>query len=44
MAGLIGLIEQDRFRPSDRVVFLHSGGTPALFAYRSVFEDAPASE
>ncbi len=38
MAGLIGLIEAGRFRPRDRVVFLHSGGTPALFAYRSVFE------
>jgi 1-aminocyclopropane-1-carboxylate deaminase/D-cysteine desulfhydrase-like pyridoxal-dependent ACC family enzyme len=39
MAGLIGLISEGRFRPDDRVVFLHSGGTPALFAYRSVFED-----
>ena len=38
MAGLIGLVETGRFKPSDRVVFLHSGGTPALFAYRSVFE------
>jgi 1-aminocyclopropane-1-carboxylate deaminase/D-cysteine desulfhydrase-like pyridoxal-dependent ACC family enzyme len=40
MAGLIGLIAEGRFKPSDRVVFLHSGGTPALFAYRSEFEDA----
>ena len=40
MAGLIGLIAEGRFKSSDRVVFLHSGGTPALFAYRSVFEDA----
>ncbi len=38
MAGLIGLIAEGRFAPGDRVVFLHSGGTPALFAYRSVFE------
>ncbi len=38
MAGLIGLVEAGRFKASDRVVFLHSGGTPALFAYRSVFE------
>ena len=44
MAGLIGLIEQGRFRPSDRIVFLHSGGTPALFAYRSVFEDDGLSD
>ncbi len=38
MAGLIGLIAEGRFEARDRVVFLHSGGTPALFAYRSVFE------
>ena len=38
MAGLIGLIAEGRFGPDDRVVFLHGGGTPALFAYRSVFE------
>ncbi len=38
MAGLIGLIAERRFAPDDRVVVLHSGGTPALFAYRSVFE------
>ncbi len=40
MAGLIGLIAEGRFKPRERVVFLHSGGTPALFAYRSVFEDS----
>ncbi len=38
MAGLIGLIAEGRFEPGERVVFLHSGGAPALFAYRSVFE------
>ncbi|MFQ5772976.1 MAG: D-cysteine desulfhydrase [Kiloniellaceae bacterium] len=37
MAGLIGLIRQGRFRATDRIVFLHSGGAPALFAYRAVF-------
>ena len=42
MAGLIGLIAEGRFGPDERVVFLHSGGTPALFAYRSVFEDPGA--
>ena len=42
MAGLIGLIAEGRFGPEERVVFLHSGGTPALFAYGSVFEE-PAS-
>jgi L-cysteate sulfo-lyase len=44
MAGLIGLVEAGRFKASDRVVFLHSGGTPALFAYRSVFEDDGPSD
>ncbi|WP_299690802.1 D-cysteine desulfhydrase [uncultured Tateyamaria sp.] len=33
MAGLIGLIRQDFFKPTDRVLFLHTGGATALFAY-----------
>lgn len=33
MAGLIDQIRANRFAKSDVVVFLHSGGTPALFAY-----------
>ena len=33
-AGLIGLIRNEDFRPSDRVLFWHTGGTPALFPYR----------
>ena len=40
MAGLIGLIAEGRFEPGERVVFLHSGGAPALFAYRSEFGNA----
>jgi D-cysteine desulfhydrase family pyridoxal phosphate-dependent enzyme len=32
MAGLIGHIKEGRFGPSDTVVFLHSGGSPALFS------------
>jgi L-cysteate sulfo-lyase len=39
MAGLIGLIEAGRFGPDDTVVFLHTGGTPALFPYREALED-----
>lgn len=39
MAGLMGMIAEGRFAAGERVVFLHSGGAPALFAYRSVFED-----
>jgi D-cysteine desulfhydrase family pyridoxal phosphate-dependent enzyme len=33
-AGLISLIRQGRLRTGSNVVFLHTGGTPALFAYR----------
>ena len=40
MAGLIGLIAEDRLESGERVVFLHSGGAPALFAYRSAFENS----
>jgi L-cysteate sulfo-lyase len=35
LAGLIALIRQRRWRPDEEVVFLHSGGAPALFAYQS---------
>jgi L-cysteate sulfo-lyase len=34
MAGLIGHIRADRYAADDNVVFIHTGGTPALFAYR----------
>jgi L-cysteate sulfo-lyase len=37
LAGLIGLCKAGRFKPSDHVVFLHTGGTPAIYAYRSIF-------
>ena len=33
MAGLIDQIRSGRFSKSDVVVFLLTGGTPALFAY-----------
>jgi 1-aminocyclopropane-1-carboxylate deaminase/D-cysteine desulfhydrase-like pyridoxal-dependent ACC family enzyme len=33
MSGLIGHIREGRLGPRDTVVFLHSGGTPAVFAY-----------
>jgi L-cysteate sulfo-lyase len=37
MAGLVGLIRDGAFRRDDTVVFLHTGGLPALFAYPSEF-------
>ncbi len=42
MAGLIARIRDRRFRDGENVVFLHSGGMPALFAYRSVFDPDPS--
>lgn len=34
MAGLIGMVRQGFFKPADRVLFLHTGGSTALFAYQ----------
>jgi 1-aminocyclopropane-1-carboxylate deaminase/D-cysteine desulfhydrase-like pyridoxal-dependent ACC family enzyme len=34
MAGLIDDVRQRRAGPEDTVVFIHTGGTPAVFAYR----------
>jgi L-cysteate sulfo-lyase len=38
LAGLIALIQQGRWKASDDVVFIHTGGAPALFAYREALE------
>jgi len=35
MAGLIDLIRQGHFKQGQRIVFLHTGGAAALFAYGS---------
>jgi D-cysteine desulfhydrase len=39
MAGLIGLIRRGTFKPSDNVVFVHTGGSPALYAYQGEFAE-----
>lgn len=36
MAGLIGLITLGHFRPDEKVLFVHTGGSPALYAYQPV--------
>ena len=36
MAGLIDHIRKGRFNADHKVVFVHTGGTPALFAYNEV--------
>lgn len=43
MAGLIGHAREGRFGKDDTVVFLHTGGAPALFAYNEETADAIAA-
>jgi hypothetical protein len=42
MAGLIDLVRRGRFARDQSVVFLHTGGTPALFAYVDALIDGEA--
>lgn len=45
MAGLIGHIRAGRFQQTDRVVFIHTGGQPALFAHaEALLASAPAHQ
>jgi len=37
MSGLIDHIRQGRIKAGERVIFLHTGGFPALFAYSDEF-------
>ena len=37
MAGLIDLIRKDELQKDENVVFLHTGGSVGLFAYRKTF-------
>jgi len=37
MAGLLGLIRQGYFKKSDHVLFVHTGGSPALYSYSDPF-------
>ena len=36
MAGLIDLVRKEHFSKGENVVFLHTGGSAALFAYRNI--------
>lgn len=38
MDGFINLIKQDHFGKNKNIVFIHTGGAQALFAYRDVFD------
>ena len=41
-AGLIDWCRKGRFAKGERIVFLHTGGSVALFGYDRAFADAPA--
>jgi D-cysteine desulfhydrase len=34
MAGLIGMARAGEWRAGERVLFMHTGGMPSLFAYQ----------
>ena len=36
MAGLIALVRRGAFDAGERVLFVHTGGSPALYAYQDV--------
>jgi D-cysteine desulfhydrase len=38
MAGLIGLARRGELRRGERVLFVHTGGSPALYAYQDVLQ------
>lgn len=38
-AGLIGMARRGDFKSGDKILFLHTGGAPALFAYQSTFRE-----
>ena len=40
MAGLIDLIRKGHFKKGENVIFIHTGGAVALFAYQSLFTTA----
>ncbi len=37
MSGLVDLVRREFFKPSENVVFWHTGGMPAIFVYEPVF-------
>ncbi len=43
-AGLIDLVRKGQFRKGERLVFVHTGGSAALFGYVSAFDRRPVRE
>ncbi len=44
LAGLVHLVKEGEIAAASNVVFLHTGGTPALFGYSQVLNDRLAAE
>ncbi len=38
-AGLIDLVQKGHFKKGERVLFIHTGGSPALYAYGDILRD-----
>ena len=36
-AGLIGMVRSGEIHADERVLFVHTGGSPALYAYQPLF-------
>ena len=43
MAGLVAMVREGCFAPDENVVFLHTGGWLALFAYEEELDEEVAS-
>ncbi len=43
-AGLIDLVRKGQFRKGERLVFVHTGGSAALFGYVSAFDVVPSAK
>jgi L-cysteate sulfo-lyase len=41
LAGLIDMVRQGRFKKGQNVVFIHTGGVPAIFAYDDIMTEGP---
>ncbi|HBH13134.1 MAG: Pyridoxal phosphate-dependent enzyme [Clostridiales bacterium 38_11] len=44
MAGLIDLIRKGHFNKNDNVLFIHTGGSPALYAYMDIILESQNSQ
>jgi D-cysteine desulfhydrase len=38
MAGLIGLVRRGTFKKGENILFIHTGGAPALYAYQNILQ------